>query len=142
MNYSTRTMRPEDWKRILFFKPTEFKNPEKMGFEFMLWLDKMRDQAGVPMVITSSYRSPTYNKSVGGASDSAHTDVPCNAVDVGMRRRASDPNWNYTRFQLVSTAIRLGCMRIGTYSDGSLHFDMTHGRRPSPRMWRVVGPES
>lgn len=141
MSYSTRTMTAADWKRIRHFKPAEFKNPEKMGFEFLFWLDRVREDAGVPMAITSSYRSPAYNKSVGGAPDSAHCDVPCEAIDVGMRPDKSDPNWNFARFSIIRAAIGAGCQRIGSYANGSLHLDMTHGKRPSPRMWRIVGPE-
>lgn len=138
-SFSTRTMRPDDWSRIVHFGPAEFKYPNKMGLEFMAWLDRVREMADVPMVITSSYRDPAHNASVGGAKDSAHVDVPCNAVDIGERQRPDDPNWNLSRFQIIAAAMRLGCMRVGTYADGSLHLDMTHGRRPSPRMWRVVG---
>lgn len=131
-------MRPSDWKEIKNFAPTEFKNPEKMGYEFMKWLDGVREEAGVPMVITSSYRSPAYNRSVGGASDSAHTDVPCDSIDVGMRPRPSDPNWNYSRWRIITALIKKGCLRIGMYSNGSLHADRTEGTRPSPRIWVVV----
>jgi len=132
-------MRPDDWKEIKYFRQADFKAPDKMGYEFVLWLDRLRATAGVPIVITSSYRPPEYNASVGGAKDSAHTDVPCNAVDIGERPRESDPNWNYSRWQIVTSAIKGGCKRIGTYANGSLHLDMTHAKRPSPRMWRVVG---
>jgi uncharacterized protein YcbK (DUF882 family) len=137
--FSTRTMRPEDWVTIKHFSPAEFKHPDVMGLEFMKWLDTLRSQAGVPMHVSSSYRSKAYNASVGGATDSAHVDVPCNAVDVAERPRPDDLNWNYSRFRIVSAAILMGCKRIGTYQNGSLHLDMTHDRRPSPRMWRVVG---
>lgn len=131
-------MRPIDWDEIKNFKPSEFKDPEKMGYEFMKWLDLVHDTAGVPMEITSSYRSPAYNLAVGGASDSAHTDVPCDAIDVGMKPRASDPNWNYSRYRIMSAAMHHGCERIGTYKNGSLHFDRTEHKRPAPRMWVVV----
>lgn len=141
MAFSTRTMTDSDWARLRFFSKTEFRYPFAMGYEFMVWLEKVRAEAGVPMVITSSYRSPSYNASVGGAPNSAHTDTPCDAVDVGMRPRPSDPNWNYSRFQIVSAAIKLGCKRIGTYANGSLHLDRTEHKRPAPRMWRVVGNE-
>lgn len=137
--FSTRTMTAADWATIKHFTPQEFAAPDKMGLEFMFWLDRLRVAAGVPMVITSSYRSPDHNAAVGGATDSAHIDVPCNAVDIGERPRRDDPNWNFSRYSIVSNAILLGCKRIGTYADGSLHLDMTHDRRPSPRMWRVVG---
>lgn len=138
MPFSSRAMNPADWDKIKHFKPEDFKAPFKMGYEFMLWLDKVRDKAGVPMVITSSYRSPEYNKQVGGAQDSAHTDVPCNSVDIGMRPRSDDPNWNYSRWQIVMAARDLGCQRIGSYANGSLHLDRTEHARPAPRMWRVV----
>ena len=141
MSFSSRTMKPEDWAKLEHFNADEFKSPEKMGFEFMLWLDRLREEAAVPMTITSSYRDKKYNKKVGGASDSAHIDVPCNAVDIGMRPRPSDPNWNYTRFRIIRAAILSGCQRIGTYANGSLHLDMTHDERPAERMWRVVGNE-
>jgi len=139
MAYSTRTMRPADWDEIRHFKPTEFASPGRMGYEFMKWLDMVREQCGVPMVITSSYRTPAHNAKVGGARNSAHTDTPCEAVDVGERPRKDDPNWTRSRFLIVSTAILLGCKRIGSYPDGSLHLDMTHSQRPAPAMWRVVG---
>lgn len=132
-------MRPSDWAEIKNFKPSEFKHPEKMGLEFVRWLDRLRKEAGVPITITSSYRSPEYNEGVGGASNSAHTDLPCNSIDIGERPRPDDPNWNHSRFQIVATAIKLGCTRIGTYANGSLHLDMTHDKRPGKRMWRIVG---
>jgi uncharacterized protein YcbK (DUF882 family) len=132
-------MQAADWAGCPHFPPTEFKNPEKMGFEFMMWLERVRVKANVPMVITSSYRSPAYNTQVGGAKDSAHTDEPCNAVDIGMRPRpGDDPNWNYSRWQIVMAARDLGCQRIGSYANGSLHIDRTEDKRPAPRMWRVV----
>lgn len=131
-------MKPADWAKIKHFGPSEFKNPEKMGYEFMLWLDGVREEAGVPMTITSSYRSPAYNASVGGASDSAHTDTPCDSIDVGMRPRPADPNWNYSRWQIFNAAIKRGCQRIGMYSNGSMHIDRTEGKRPAPRIWVVV----
>lgn len=134
-------MRAADWSGIKNFKPIELKNPEKMGYEFMKWLDHIRTVAAVPMVITSSYRSAEYNAQVGGAPDSAHVDIPCEAVDIGMRPRPDDPNWNYSRFRIVKAALDNGCLRIGTYANGSLHLDRTETRRPAMRMWRVVGAE-
>lgn len=136
--FSTRTMLPSDWTRIQNFDPTEFKFPNKMGYEFMLWLDELRAKVGLPMIITSSYRSPEYNRSVGGAKDSAHTDVPCNSVDIGKRPRPDDPNWNLTRARIIFTAAEMGCERIGIYANGSLHLDRCEKHRPAPRIWTVV----
>lgn len=102
-----------------------------MGFQFIRWLDLVRERAGVPMKITSSYRSPEYNKSVGGAKDSAHTDVPCDAVDIGGLT-------NEARFRIIKTALEMGCVRIGLYQGGGIHLDRSEGKRPAPRMWTVV----
>jgi uncharacterized protein YcbK (DUF882 family) len=136
MAFSSRTMRPADWDELRYFKASEFKEPAKMGYEFMRWLDRVRGMAGVPVRITSSYRSPEYNRSVGGATDSAHSDVPCNAVDIGLSRHPLGEN--FARFRLMAAALSLGCQRIGSYADGSLHFDRSEDKRPAPRIWRVV----
>lgn len=138
MAFSSRVMTAADWKTLEFFTPHEFANAGVMGYEFMRWLDQVRKAADVPMIITSSWRSKEHNEAVGGATDSAHIDIPCNAVDIGERPRPDDPSWNYTRYRIVQSAMVHGCQRIGSYADGSLHLDMTHGRRPYPRMWRVV----
>lgn len=141
MSISSRTMTDADWLLLVNFKPAEFREPDKMGFEFMKWLDRVRTLANVPMIITSSYRTPEYNRSVGGAADSAHCDIPCESVDIGMRPRTNDPNWNFSRWQIIMAARDMGCRRIGSYPNGSLHLDRTEATRPAPRMWRVVGNE-
>lgn len=131
-------MTDADWNKVKYFTPAEFARPELMGWEFVMWLDTVRHVANVPMDVTSSYRTAAHNRAVGGAADSAHCDVPCEAVDIGMRPRPDDPNWNMSRFQIIFTACQLGCVRVGTYADGSIHLDRTEPRRPSPRMWRIV----
>jgi uncharacterized protein YcbK (DUF882 family) len=138
MSYSTRAMQPADWLALRYFKPNEFVAPEKMGHEFMVWLDAVRHRAGVPMHITSSYRTPAYNMAVGGADDSAHCDEPCSAVDIGERPTPEDFHWSHSRYRIIEAAIALGCQRIGTYANGSIHLDMTHDERPHPAMWRTV----
>lgn len=137
-------MTDSQWAQIKHFQASEFHSGGQsvaslMDFQFMLKLDRIRERAGVPMVITSSHRSPAHNKAVGGAKDSAHEDVPCKAVDIGRRPSASDPNWNYARWKIVEAAIHEGITRIGIYpGDGSLHLDDTADRRPSPRIWIQV----
>ncbi len=36
-------------------------------------LEKIRELVGIPITISSGYRSPELNKAIGGAKDSAHT---------------------------------------------------------------------
>jgi uncharacterized protein YcbK (DUF882 family) len=77
-----------------FFKPSEFTQKglvvfDKMDADFLALLDECRRRAGVPFVITSSYRDPEHNARVGGAPSSWHlkgraVDVDC----VNIRARA------------------------------------------------------
>lgn len=136
--FSSRTMVAADWKTLRHFRPGEFVAPEKMGYEFMLWLDELRETCGIPFRVTSSYRSPAHNAKVGGANDSSHCDVPTNVVDLGKMPTPADPNWNLGRWIIVVAAIASGCKRIGIYQDGSLHIDRTEHERPAPRLWHVV----
>lgn len=133
-------MTDADWNSgvVKHFTRDEFHHPDVMGYEFMLWLDKVREDAGVPMHVTSDHRTPEHNIDVGGAEDSAHLDIPCDAVDIGMHPTDHDPHWNYARFKIVEAAMKNGCARIGTYANGSLHLDRTELARPAPRMWRAV----
>lgn len=128
---STRTMEPADWRLLRYFIPAEFQAPAKMGFQFMLKLDALRHQAGVPMPITSSYRTRAHNKAVGGAADSAHCDELCEAVDV-LPRNSSDA------YAIIAAAFVCGWERIGIYPNGSFHFDTTGNRRPNRVLWHVV----
>lgn len=138
MPFSSRTMTDADWSGVAHFTPGEFSEPHLMGLEFVHWLDGVRALAGVPMHITSSARTPEHNKAVGGAVDSAHVDVPCNAVDIGQTPTPSDPNWNFARFKILEAAMQSGCVRVGFYPNGSLHLDRTEDQRPAPRLWNAV----
>lgn len=132
-------MRAEDWAEMApEFSATEFEYPERMGLEFMRWLKAVRQRAGVPMPISSDGRDRIYNAEVGGAQDSAHVDVPCEAIDIKKAPRPDDPNWNYSRWQIVTAAMALGCTRIGIYANGSIHLDRSEDRRPAPRLWVAV----
>jgi uncharacterized protein YcbK (DUF882 family) len=42
--------------------------------------DKLREKVGHPLVVTSGYRTPAYNKKVGGAAKSQH--VTASALDL------------------------------------------------------------
>lgn len=136
--YSTRCMTPADWEKIEHFSASEMNYPDSIGFEFMQWLDQVRTLAGVAMHPVSDHRPPERNAKAGGASQSAHMDVPCDAIDIGKRPTPDDPNWNRHRFKIIQAAMRLGCTRIGIYPSGSLHLDRAEKTHPSPRLWVSV----
>jgi len=136
MPFSTRAMQPADWALIKHFKPTEFKYPGKMGFQFMLKLDRMADESGVPCDVSSDHRPAVYNKKVGGAKNSAHVDGDqegelCEATDISPRN-------GHHRYEIMRAIYLVGFERIGCYGNGSLHVDTTGDRRPNRVLWPVV----
>lgn len=135
MGFSSRCMRPEDWAEILYFSPSEFNHPERLGYEFVKWLDQVRAKAGVKMVPVSDARD---KEDKIGAKNSAHNDTPCNAVDIGKRPTAWDKNWNRHRFRIIKAALDLGCVRLGIYPSGSLHLDRGEGNHPTDVLWIAV----
>lgn len=133
MSYSSRTMRTADWNDLRHFTRDEFRYPDAMGYEFLLWLDKLRGAVGFPLRISSDHRPPPRNRAVGGSPTSAHMDVPCNAVDISAGSLTSQ-----RRFRLVQVAMSLGCQRIGIYPEGHVHLDLGHATRPAPAIWTSV----
>jgi hypothetical protein len=142
--FSTRRMQAADWANVRYFRPQDFKRPDLMGYEFVLWLDLLRTRCGFAINISSDARTLEHNKEVGGALNSAHVidesdpKESCNAVDIRKEPRTDDPNWNYSRWKIVQTAMVMGCMRIGIYPNGSLHIDRTEHERAAPRLWIQV----
>jgi uncharacterized protein YcbK (DUF882 family) len=90
-------------------------------------IEKVRNVArkfGKTLTVTSGYRSPAYNKRVGGARKSQH--MQANAVDI------SGANFsNEERLTLIALASAEGITGIGVYNDKSLHFDV----RANPAGW-------
>lgn len=79
-------------------------------------LEKMRQRCGLPLVITSGYRCPTHNASVGGVYNSQH--VQGNAADVLVPKGMSVDS-------LANLAEEAGADGIGRYyGDGFVHVDV------------------
>lgn len=99
------------------FKPSEFTCKcgrcgggfERVSPVLLDMLDSAREAAGIPFVISSGFRCPAHNKTVGGVADSAHTrgyaaDIRCAdsptrfvllraLLDAGFRRVELAPTW-------------------------------------------------
>jgi len=90
---------------LKYFTEDEVKN---LDVGFIQKLEKAREIAGVPFVITSGYRLPGDNVTVGGVQDSAHT----RGLAVDLRSRSPK-----SHFAIIKGAIDAGVKRIGYYTD-------------------------
>jgi zinc D-Ala-D-Ala carboxypeptidase len=104
-----------NWK---YFKLTEktgsFGTVADLSPSLVDMLDKAREIAGIPFVITSGFRTVTHNKAVGGVSDSAHLK----GLAVDLRCRNSNE-----RYLLLNALLSVGFNRIG-YGKTFLHADI------------------
>lgn len=71
---------------------------------FLILLDEIREDAGIPLVLNCAYRSVEYDKSKGRSGNSAHT----RGVAVDIRCNSSA-----TRHKIICAAITNGITRIG-----------------------------
>ena len=53
---------------LRYFTLKEFRHPERLEHEFLLWLDAIRHAAGVPFRLTSDARTPEGNAALKGSS--------------------------------------------------------------------------
>ena len=90
----------------MFFVKDEFKCPccgeNHIKDSFIDWLDDVREDAGVPFKITSGYRCPTYNISIGGGPEHPR----------GMAADISCPT-SRMRFKILRAAFANGAERVG-----------------------------
>lgn len=104
-----------------------FKDEEVVGLssDLVHLLDWTRDICGFPIVITSGFRTPEHNATVGGVQDSTHTDGE--AVDIRL------PIGLEQQFKLVWALGLAGFNRMGIYTK-HIHVDVSD-ERPQNVMW-------
>jgi len=73
------------------FQASEFKFPDAMDTAFLRWLDRVREEAGVPMVITDDAR-PAGVMPEGASKTSLH--FRGRAVDVRSRDWSATQKWD------------------------------------------------
>lgn len=112
-----------NWDEIKYFKQQEFDSPDQVGtginmnFEFVKILDKIRKQCGFAFTINSGFRTPAHNATVGGKSESAHTDGL--AVDIAVQDSRQ-------RFLIIKYALENGIKRVGV-AKTFVHLDYSIG---------------
>lgn len=95
-------------------------------------LQQLRDRLGVPLTINSGYRTPEYNKKIGGAEKSQH--ILGKAADVSITNIKLDIE------QIAAIADTIGFTGIGMY-DTFIHLDV----RSTPSKWDLrtkKGPDT
>ena len=99
------------WSDVTHFSADEFTAPEKMQPLVVLRLDRVREDAGVPIYITSSYRDGD-KKSHGRGW----------AVDISdnMKGKPVSSRW---RSKVLRSLAKHGFTRVGVY-DKHLHADL------------------
>jgi len=96
--------------QLRHFDISEFDSPDVLGsgdrmkVPTLIKLDNAREIADVAFVVTSGYRTPLHNESVGGVSGSSH--MKGYAVDIEART-------SEMRMKIVAALILVGFNRIG-----------------------------
>ena len=103
------------------------KEVEGLNYDLVAMLDKARDIAGVPFIITSGFRSETVNDLVGGVDHSAHESGL--AVDLACNNSSS-------RYKMLLALIQAGFNRIGIY-DRHFHVDIDDTKESNVIWWGV-----
>lgn len=102
-----------------YFSESEFKactppcKKSDMHPDTLARLNRMREIAGIPLVLNCAYRSPEHDRAKGRSGTGAHTlgravDIRCNASD--------------TRYKIITAALAAGFTRIGV-ADTYIHLD-------------------
>jgi len=94
----------------MYFTASEFRRctPScdigQMSPAFLAQLDRVREAAGIPLVLNCAYRSVAYERKKGRSGNSAHTRGL--AVDIRCNTSAN-------RYKIIRAALECGITRIG-----------------------------
>lgn len=112
------------------FSKSEFACSCGCGFDvpdlhLVTILQKIRDDLGTSMRITSGCRCKEYNRKIGSKDTSQH--VKGKAVDISCYD-------SHARYRLITTALKHGITRIGVRKD-FLHLDIGDEDAPQQVIW-------
>ncbi|MCK4661355.1 MAG: hypothetical protein KAT68_00705 [Bacteroidales bacterium] len=123
------------FENIKYFKLKEFDSPDMYGSgknmqrRFLLKLDKARETANIPFIITSGFRTENYNQEL---IDKGYQAVNESAHCIGL---AADIYYSQKNFNIMlNSLIGAGFKRIGI-GKSFFHVDIDDNNRPSPAVW-------
>lgn len=124
-----------DFEGIRYFKPDEFKcrhcGQNLIDLSFVKKLDELRHLCGFPLIVTSGYRCPEYNKKVSTTGeDGPHTTG--HAADLAVSRHRA--------YDLLRHTFVVGFTGIGIQQKGVSRFvhldDLEEpSHSPRPTIW-------
>lgn len=118
-----------------YFSPAEFRKCtpsctiDQMDADFLSRLDRVREAAGIPLVLNSAYRSKSYERKKGRSGTSSHCEGK--AVDIRCNTYAN-------RYKIILAALAEGITRIGiakTY----IHLDTADDTHTPRVIWDYYG---
>lgn len=119
------------WQDIKNFKPSEFDSPDNIGSgkknmseQFIRKFDMLRNLYRKPIIITSGYRTASYNQQIGGAERSMH--LQGKAADILVQGGDA--------YELLGLAYVVGLKGVGISQKGGnrfIHLD----DREQPTIW-------
>ncbi len=119
------------WQGVKNFKPSEFDSPDvagsgkkNMSEQFVRKLDMLRNLYRKPIIITSGYRTISYNQQIGGAKSSMH--LKGKAVDIAVSRADA--------YELLGLAYVVGLKGVGVSQSGGSRFIHLDDRE-QPTIW-------
>src|SRR5881394_930087 len=104
------------------FSAADFQLPEMMDVAFLRWLDRVREEAGIPMVITDDAR-PVGVMPEGASKRSLH--FRGRAVDIRSRDWTDIQKWD-----LIAAIVTLA-----DEAPGKVELEVVHS--PSDQHWHV-----
>ena len=96
----------------------------KLDMHAVTKLQELRDRLGVPLHITSAFRTPDYNRKCGGSPNSQH--LQAKAFDITMTTKLRKIGYD----KIKEIALELGFTGIGFYKT-FIHVDVR--ANPHPR---------
>lgn len=115
------------------YRWTEFKNngvyggDGKIDSRLVNLLDKVTDQFGKKVTITSAFRNSEYNQKVSfSGANGPHTHG--DAIDIDVKNLSDDE-----KKKLVGLFIANGATGVGHYSNGTIHVDLGASRQGKSR---------